>query len=92
MCAEAAFGGGGWSGPLFFWEGTKVSGILVKLDADEVTDDFQHSLTIEGCDEEQVKPPKDKPKPIKELGGALKMLWSDHCILRTWWNDFFKLG
>ena len=42
------------------------------------------ALLIEGCDEEQMIPPKDKQKPIKELGGALKILWSEHCILRTW--------
>ena len=50
------------------------------------------ALLIEGCDEEQMIPPKDKPKPIKELGGTLKILWSEHCILRTRWNDFSKLG
>lgn len=47
MCGEAAFGGGGegWSGPLFSEKGPRCQESLVKLDADEVTDDFQHSLT-----------------------------------------------
>lgn len=36
---------GGWSGPLFSEKGPRCQESLVKLDADEVTDDFQHSLT-----------------------------------------------
>ena len=45
MCGEAAFlGGGEWSGHLISEKGPRCQESLVKLDADEVTDDFQHSL------------------------------------------------
>ena len=44
MCGEAAFFCRVWSGHLISEKGPRCQESLVKLDADKVTDDFQHSL------------------------------------------------